>query len=164
MESYTSEFYVLQLSGNQTLCSSTVSTVNCFCCLAETECGNSSVHESFLEVPQPIPVIQIAESDKLSNSAITPPVWFEEFIPRGVKLTDTKSNLISVKRDNRHLIGESLPSISVSNMRSLIPKIKNFKVDVLEREISVALLSEVWEKAGCKNKNMKLRKCFKMTG
>ena len=166
MNSYISESYVLQqLDGNQTLYSSTVSSVNCSCCLAETECGKSSSYESFVEIPYPIPVIQIATSKHVSTTAaITPPVWYEEFIPRRDKFRDTKSNLINVKRDNRHLIGEFLPSISVSNMRSLIPKIQNFKVDVLEREISVALLSEVWEKAGCKKQKHEVEKMFQMDG
>ena len=33
----------------------------------------------------------------------------------------------------------------VCNARSLFPKISNFKNDILERNIDVALVSEVWE-------------------
>lgn len=70
MNSYISESYVLQqLDGNQTLYSSTVSSVNCSCCLADTECGKSSSYESFVEIPYPIPVIQIATSKHVSTTA-----------------------------------------------------------------------------------------------
>ena len=49
-------------------------------------------------------------------------------------------------------------------MRSLSPKINNFKTDVLEREISIALLSEVWEKAKSKKHQFQFEKMFQMSG
>ena len=60
--------------------------------------------------------------------------------------------------------GLSLPIISVSNLRSLPPKLNSFKNDLLEREISLALLSEVWEKATCKSQQFELEKMYQMEG
>ena len=62
------------------------------------------------------------------------------------------------------VLGESLPIISVSNMRSLIPKILNFKNDLIDRDISVALLSEVWEKSSCKKHQFEIEKMLQMDG
>ena len=62
------------------------------------------------------------------------------------------------------VVGESLPIISVSNMRSLTPKLNNFKNDMIEREISVALLSEVWEKKSCKKQQFEVQKMLQMEG
>ena len=62
------------------------------------------------------------------------------------------------------LVGESLPIISVSNVRSLIPKIGNVKKDILERKISLSMLTEVWEKANCKKQQFELEKMFQKDG
>ena len=57
----------------------------------------------------------------------------------------------TVRRNDKPSVCNTLPVISVSNLRSLIPKINNFKNDMLEREISLVLISEVWEKKHSKN-------------
>ena len=49
-------------------------------------------------------------------------------------------------------------------MRSLMPKITNFKNDILEREISLALLSEVWEKKGNKKHKFQIEKMLEQDG
>ena len=86
------------------------------------------------------------------------------YTPRVSDLKQSKVNRITIRRDNRLLVGESLPIISVSNMRSLTPKINNFKNDLLEREISLVLLSEVWEKANCKKQQFEIEKMFQLDG
>ena len=77
---------------------------------------------------------------------------------------ESKRNRKVLKRDRKVIEGESLPIISVSNVRSLIPKIEAFKKDILERNISVAILSEIWEKAFCKKQQFELEKMFQMEG
>ena len=62
------------------------------------------------------------------------------------------------------MVGESLPIISVSNMRSLIPKISNYKNDLLERDISLSLLSEVWGKSSCKKHQFEIEKMLQIDG
>ena len=49
-------------------------------------------------------------------------------------------------------------------MRSLFPKVKNFKNDFLEREIGLSLLSEVWQKKGKKKHNLEIEKMLQMEG
>ena len=52
-----------------------------------------------------------------------------------------------------------LPTVAAYNCRSLFPKIENFKTDMIEREISVSFLSEIWEKSETKDIYLKLKKC-----
>ena len=41
----------------------------------------------------------------------------------------------------------SLPTVAAYNVRSFFPKVGNFKIDMIERGVSVALVSEIWEKS-----------------
>ena len=81
-------------------------------------------------------------------------VWHSWFEPQQRRPPNLRPVRQTVRRDNILSDCISLPIISVSNMRSLIPKINNFKLDIKEREISVALLSEVWEKHKGKKKSL----------
>ena len=76
----------------------------------------------------------------------------------------SKSNRITIKRDNRLVMSESLPIISVSNVRSLHPKLKNFKKDLIEREISLSLISEVWEKTTFKKQRFEIESMCQIEG
>ena len=59
----------------------------------------------------------------------------------------------------------SLPKISNYNMRSLIPKISNFSVDMDERAVDIAFLTEVWEKLENKKKHQsKLEQLLEIEG
>ena len=40
-----------------------------------------------------------------------------------------------------------MSAVATYNLRSLFPKIKSFKTDMLEREIDCAFLCEIWENA-----------------
>jgi hypothetical protein len=53
-----------------------------------------------------------------------------------------------IRRDNRAVQALSLPKISNYNMRSLLPKIGNFSLDVKERELDISFLTEVWGEIG----------------
>ena len=57
-----------------------------------------------------------------------------------------------------------LPIIAVSNLRSLIPKIKKIARDVHERDISLALLTEVWQKSEKKKHIFEIDKLLHMEG
>ena len=57
-----------------------------------------------------------------------------------------------------------LPTVSVSNLRSLWPKINNFKNDFLEREVSLGLLSEIWQKKGNKKHKYEIEKMLEKEG
>ena len=89
-----------------------------------------------------------------------PPPWFEYYHPR----KNIKPVRKTIHRNNKLLEGLFLPTISVSNLRSLFPKVNGFKKDILEREISLALLSEVWEKKGKKKHKLAIEKMLQMEG
>ena len=93
-----------------------------------------------------------------------PPAWFEQYIPRKLDKKESKMNRITVRRDHRLSLGESLPTIYVSNVRSLGPKLNSFKIDMKEREIGVSLLSEVWQKTECKKQQYEVEKMFQIDG
>merc|ERR1711954_362836 len=96
--------------------------------------------------------------------SIDPPAWYEEYRPPVYNKTRSRTNLISVNKGNREIEGLSLPIISVSNCRSLRPKLYNFKNDIIQRDISVSLCSEIWEKANCKKQKFKIEKMLQMEG
>ena len=54
--------------------------------------------------------------------------------------------------------------VSVCNLRSLFPKIGNFKNDLFERQVDVSLCSEVWEKAESKKHKDEIEKMLEMDG
>ena len=84
---------------------------------------------------------------------VTPPPWYDEF--QASVTTDERIPVRqTIRRDNRLSKSLVLPIIAVSNLRCLILKIRNFAQDILEREVGLALLTEVWQKKD-KKKHMK---------
>ena len=98
----------------------------------------------------------------MSLTSTQPPAWFEKYDGNADRAPFSSN--ITIKRDHKVFVAEVLPKVSVSNMRSLLPKINNFKTDFLEREISIALLSEVWEKKKCKKQQYQFDKLFHLEG
>ena len=155
-----------QLDGNMTINSSSCLTQShCECCDVMSDCvSTTSTYDPEYDdqIGQPIPVL--VRIQKNGDKFYNPPAWFDEYKPRVTDRKQSKVNRITIRRDNRLLVGDSLPIIAVSNLRSLIPKISNFKNDFLEREISAGLLSEVWEKANCKKQQFELEKMLQLNG
>ena len=58
----------------------------------------------------------------------------------------------------------NLPIVAAYNTRSLFPKIENFKTDMVERSISVAFVSEIWEKSEDKQHSFEVEKMLEMNG
>ena len=86
----------------------------------------------------------VISCDFNQKTDIPPPVWHEQYTQR----EDIPPVRQTVRRNSKLLQCLSLPIIAVSNVRSLLLKIRNFKTDVLEREIGLSLLSEIWEVKG----------------
>ena len=107
----------------------------------------------------PIPIIQ----PFIQGVYCDPPAWYEQYRPT-IRHNTAKMNNITVKRSNKQLGGISLPTVSVSNLRSLGPKLYSFKNDLIQREISVALCSEVWEKTNSKKYQFEIEKMLQMEG
>ena len=77
---------------------------------------------------------------------------------------DTPPVRQTIRRDNKLSVCQSLPAVSVSNCRSLIPKVNNFVQDMLEREVGVAIISEIWQKTKSKKHRVEIEKMLKIHG
>ena len=108
---------------------------------------------------QQIPVL--INSGQLFYPATPPPPWYDFYQPNVEGRVPVRQ---TIRRDNRLNKSLLLPIIAVSNLRSLIPKIKNFAEDVHEREIGVGLLTEVWQRKDKKKHIFEIEKLMKMEG
>ena len=68
----------------------------------------------------------------------------------------------TIKRSNKCIQGLSLPNISLYNMRSLWPKLRNFVIDFKERTTGLCFLNEVWEKIENKKHQFKIEELLHM--
>ena len=59
---------------------------------------------------------------------------------------------------------QALPKISVYNARSLFPKLESFTTDLIEREIDVSFVSEIWEQTSNKKHASKIQELFELKG
>ena len=58
----------------------------------------------------------------------------------------------------------NLPIVATYNARSLFPKISNFKTDMLERNIAVSMVCEVWQKSEDKQHLFEVEKMLELNG
>ena len=70
----------------------------------------------------------------------------------------------TIKRDGRLNKSILLPFIAVSNLSSLMLKVKNFAEDIHERNIGLTLLTEVWQKKYKKKHIFEVEKLMQMEG
>ena len=155
--------YIYQLDGNDSIDSfSTISEPVCSCCDMSDNANTTWDQDLDIENVSSIQVIETNNFDV--PYCQSPPSWYEEYTPRVIDPRQSKANLKTIRRDNRLMMTESLPILSVSNLRSLWPKLNSFKEDMKMRDISCAMLSEVWEKANCKKQQFELEKMLNMDG
>ena len=57
-----------------------------------------------------------------------------------------------------------LPVVAAYNSRSLFPKLENFKIDLIERKIYCAFVSEVWEQSESKEHLFQIEKMLQIDG
>ena len=67
-------------------------------------------------------------------------------------------------RNKMAAVANHLPTVTVSNVRSLFPKIRNTITDMLERQIDVNLCCEIFEKADSKKQKNEIEKMFELDG
>ena len=70
----------------------------------------------------------------------------------------------TVRRDNKVLQAVSLPKLSNYNMRSFLPKIENFGINMHDRNCSLSFLTEVWEKSENKKHQLKIEELLELKG
>ena len=113
--------------------------------------------ETISEEEYPIPVV----INNFRSQDENPPAWFDAHFTNFGKRCPVRK---TTRRDNRLIKSTLLPIIAVSNLRSLIPKIRNFAQDIHEREIGVGLLTEVWQKTDKKKHIFEIERLMHMEG
>ena len=108
---------------------------------------------------QPIPVI--VNIFKNNSPNCSPPSWFD---PPQKPYKNRKAVRVTLRRDNKLQQSGFLPKIAVSNLRSLMPKTRNFCHDMKERDIGLNLMSEIWEKPGKRKHIFKIEQMFLLEG
>ena len=82
--------------------------------------------------------------DEFSNSSI--PVIISSRASSTHQTKSRPSFIRHIRRDNNLLEALNLPAFTVYNMRSLWSKANNLGEDIIERDLDISFLSEVWEK------------------
>ena len=84
----------------------------------------------------------VIEDDEYSST--NPPPWYDHYV------ANTFEQRIPIRKhvlaNDRVAASTELPTIAVTNVRSISPKIHNFSEDLLIRQVSACLVSETWEK------------------
>jgi hypothetical protein len=67
-------------------------------------------------------------------------------------------------KNDRTCTALNLPTVASYNLRSLFPKVGNFKTDMIERKVDCAFVSEVWEQSEDKGHLAEIEKMLQMDG
>ena len=154
--------------------------------LTDTSCSEESVQPSISFSSNEVTLNQTQEPSQISNLSdeslienntsisvvmnidfryqfahVPYPAWYEPYIYDNENRIPVRRR---IHRDNKISEGNNLPVISVSNLRSIMPKINHFKEDMLERDITLSLLSEVWEQSQNKKHKFEIEKLCQMDG
>ena len=121
--------------------------------------GNDSLWNDSL-----ISTLNLPDNDKHhSEDIFTIPVIYN-FRPPKHDLPHRTTVLKTIRRNNKVLNAAVLPKVACYNMRSLIPKVGMLATDMIDRMCSLALLTEVWEKANSKKHQHKIEELYEMKG
>ena len=120
----------------------------------------SIIDEDDHENPETIEVLS-SRCDNSQPNLTTPPVWYEQYVPRPASIPSTRR---TIRRDNRFEKCDMLPTVSVPNTRSIFPKINNFVQDMRMRSISLALTSETWHRESKKRHKNDIERLLNMEG
>ena len=69
-----------------------------------------------------------------------------------------------VPKINKITCALNLPTVATYNCRSIFPKLGNLKNDLIEREIDVGFMVEIWEKSESKNHQMLIEQMLEIEG
>ena len=117
-------------------------SVNLYISNIQSECGDSTISD----------IGQFDGNDSVCSDIVNP-------IGHGVVNTE-KGNL---KQDKVNA-ALSLPIVATYNLRSLFPKIDSLKKDLLERNVDVGFLTEIWEQAHKSEHQFEIEKMLELNG
>ena len=90
------------------------------------------------------------------------PPWFEPYVK---DMGERAAVLRRIHANNRVAESAELPTLAATNTRSILPKVRNFAEDMLQRQITVSLISETWEQAsGNKKFEAETERLFELHG
>ena len=103
-----------------------------------------------------------SESESLYDPLPLPVLVTDQRPPR---VLEARKRIITViNRDPRIQGSCHLPTIGVTNYRSLGPKIKNVATDILERELDIVLSSETWQQSSNNRLKLEIERMFELEG
>ena len=105
--------------------------------------------------------IELIVNIQFTSEVVKCPPWFDKPPQYYQKRNPVRK---TIKRSNKLVKSSNLPIIAVSNLRSLMPKVRNFTLDMQERQIGCALLSEVWEQKNKKKHKYEIERMLYMEG
>ena len=117
-----------------------------------SEALDENIYENNIEV-----IVNIQFKSEVTQC----PPWFDK---RSQYYQERNPVRKTIKRSNKLVKSSNLPIISVSNLHSLMPKVRNFTLDMQERQIGCGLLSEVWEKKNKKKHKYEIERMLYMEG
>ena len=162
------ENHIMQVDGNQSCSDSnsdlSLESIQSFHLFRDSDSSPSSFDDTIpdnIDEEEEFNIPVITNSCNISHSDSTPPPWYDVYHPS----TDYRIPIRKrIQSDNRLIKSNLLPIIAVSNVRSLWPKVKHFSEDIHERDIGLALLTEVWQKKDKKRHIFEIEKLLKMEG
>ena len=105
---------------------------------------------------------QESESESLDDPLPIPVLVTDKRPPR---VLEARERVITVlNRDPRIQGSCQLPTIGVTNYRSLGPKVKNVTTDILERELDIVLSSETWQQSSNNRLKLEIERMFELEG
>ena len=101
------------------------------------------------------------EEQEQQDVQVNPPSWHEPYLPHAEYRPPVLTRIVT---NDRVADSAELPTVAVTNIRSLGPKIRNFSEDILLRDITACLVSETWEKENSKKYKKNLETMFEEKG
>ena len=106
-----------------------------------------NMKERFVPAGRSTKICQLDGNSSLDTSDVTNAANLS--VPAAASTTTVPTNM---RPNNRVNASASLPVIAVINCRSLQPKVRSLVEKFQNEDYSIAILCEIWEKAGKKNK------------
>ena len=103
---------------------------------------------------------QVEESEEEMSSQ-DPPSWHDPYL----KETEPRTQILRrINTNNRVAMSAEMPTIASTNTRSILPKIRNFTEDMIQRNITACFVSEIWQKENNVKFQKEVERMFELNG
>ena len=127
--------------------------------------SNVNIPPSHVFTPPP-PTATPVYSDKLNVSNIDQFDGNMSILSESESLLNTNQCPVqnNVKKQDKISAALSLPTVATYNLRSFFPKAGNLTTDMLERNIELGFLVEIWENSTKAEHRLEIERMLKMSG